>query len=71
MRGSCLKFHQERFRSDTKKKLFSETGWALEWAAQGGGGVTAPEGIQEAFRCCTKGHSLASTIGGRWTVRMI
>jgi len=23
----------------------------LEWAAQGGGGVTVPGGVQETFRC--------------------
>ena len=30
----------------------------LEWAAQGGGGVTVSEGVQETFRCCTEGHGL-------------
>jgi len=32
------------------------TGWMR--AAQGGGGVTIPGGVQETFRCCTKGHGL-------------
>ena len=31
---------------------------ALEQAAQGGGGITSPEGVQEMFRCCTNGHGL-------------
>jgi len=38
----------------------------LEWAAQGDGGVTVPGGIQETFRCCTKGHGLVGNTGGRW-----
>lgn len=29
------------------KKLLSERELALEWAAQGGGGVTIPAGVQE------------------------
>jgi len=40
----------------------------LEWAAQGGGEVTVPGGIQEACRCYTEGHGLVGSIGGRWTV---
>ena len=30
----------------------------LEKAAQGGGGIIVPGGVQETFRCCTKGHDL-------------
>ena len=30
----------------------------LEWAAEGGGGVTNLESVQETFRCCTKGHGI-------------
>ena len=33
----------------------------LELAAQGGGGVTEPGGVQEMFRCCTEGL-------GKWRV---
>ena len=40
----------------------------LEWAAQGGDGVTVPGGVQEVFRCCTEGHGLVGNIGDRWTV---
>ena len=40
----------------------------LEWAAQGGGGVTDPGGIQGMFRRCVEGHGLVGTIGDRWTV---
>jgi len=34
--------------------------------AQGGGGVTIPEGVQETFRCCTEGHGLGEilVVGG-------
>ena len=38
---------------------------ALEWDAQGGGGVTIPGGIQEMFRCCTKKYSLKGNTGDR------
>jgi len=31
---------------------------ALEWVAQGGGGVNIPVGVQENFKCCTKGRRL-------------
>ena len=40
----------------------------LEWAAQGGGGVINPGGVQGTFRCCTNGGGLVGNIGGRWTV---
>ena len=33
-------------------------GQALEWTAQGGGGVTDHSGVQETFRCCTEGRGL-------------
>ena len=35
----------------------------LEWAAQRGGGVTDPGGVQRALGCCVEGHGLARTIG--------
>jgi len=40
----------------------------LKWAAQGGGGVTIPGGVQEMFRCCAKGRSIMGNTGSRWTV---
>ena len=43
-------------------------GQALEWAAQGGGGITFPGGVQEMFRCCTKRRGLEGNIGGRCSV---
>ena len=43
-------------------------GQALEWAAQGGGGVTDPGSVQGMFRHCIEGHGLVRTIGDRQTV---
>jgi len=40
----------------------------LEWAAQGGGGVTDPGGVQGTFGHCVEGHGLARTIGDGWMV---
>ena len=37
-------------------------GEELEWAAQGGGGVTICGGVQETFRHCTEGNGLV----GKW-----
>ena len=36
---------------------------ALEWAAQGGGGITDPGGVQRTFGCCVERHGLERTIG--------
>lgn len=40
------------------KVYFWKTGQALEWDAQGGGGVTDTGVTQEKFRCCAEGHGL-------------
>jgi len=40
---------------------------ALEWAAQGGGGVTVLGSARETFRC-TEGRGLVGNVGDRWTV---
>ena len=37
----------------------------LERAAQGGGGGTVPEGVQETFGCCIEEHSLVEDKSGR------
>ena len=34
----------------------SQSGEAVAQAAQGGGGVTVPEGVQEPWRCSTEGR---------------
>jgi len=41
---------------------------ALEWAAQRGGGVTDPGGVQGTFGHCAEGRGLVRTIGDRWRV---
>ena len=56
------------FRQDVRKYYFSESGQALEWAAQGGGGVTNPGGVQGTFGHCIEGHGLVRTIGDGWIV---
>jgi len=40
----------------------------LERAAQGGGGVAVPGGVEETFRCCTEGCGLVENTGDRWLV---
>ena len=39
----------------------------LEWAAQGGGGITDPGGVQEMFRHVEE-HCLVRTTGDSWMV---
>jgi len=46
----CLYLTGSRMESSAKG------GELLEEAAQDGGGVPIPGGVQDAFRCCTKGH---------------
>ena len=41
---------------------------ALEWAAQGGGGVTIPGGVQGTFGRGAVGHGLMRIIGDGWMV---
>ena len=48
--------------------LVQKSGQALEWAAQEGGGVTDPGGVQGTFGRCVEGHGLVRAIGDRWTV---
>ncbi len=38
------------------------------WAAQEGGGVTDPGGVQGTFGRCVEGHGLVRTIGDGWMV---
>ena len=49
MRGNGLILHQGRFRLDIKKNVFLQEVMrhSLAEAAQGGGGVTIPGGVQE------------------------
>jgi len=51
-------------RLDVRKYYFSERvvrHW--KWAAQRGGGVTKPGGVQRTFGCCAEGDGLVRTIG--------
>jgi len=41
---------------------------ALAQAAQGGGAVTIPGGVQEKDRCCTDGHDLEQSQVNGWTI---
>ena len=43
--------------------LLRESSPAQEWAVQACGGVTIPAGVQETFRCCTRGRGL---VGKYW-----
>ena len=47
--------------------FLQKNGQVLEWAAQGGGGVTNPGGVQGRFRRI-EGCGVVRTIGERWTV---
>jgi len=63
-RGNGLKLQQGRFRLDD---LLQKSGQALEWTAQGGGGVTNLRGSHRMFTC-TEGLVLEGNTGDRWTV---
>jgi len=47
-------------------EVLQQSGNALEWAAQGGGGVTVPGGVQEMWRCSTEEHGLVGMVGISW-----
>ena len=50
--------------------LLGKSVQALEWAAQGGGGVTDLGGVQGTFRHYVEGHGLVRTIGDQQMVRL-
>ena len=39
-----------------KQFLLRKSSEALEWAAQGGGGIAIPRGVPEPWRCGTEGR---------------
>ena len=43
--------------------FFSKSAEAVARAAQRGGGVTVPGGVQETWRCGTEGCGLVGTMG--------
>ena len=47
--GSTLR--KGRFRLDVRRYLYSKSGEAEAQAAQGGGGITVPAGVQGTCRC--------------------
>ncbi|KAK4828861.1 hypothetical protein QYF61_000989 [Mycteria americana] len=57
-RGNGLKLRQERFRLVLGKISLLKGGQALEQAAQRGGAITIPGGVQKTCRCGTSGHGL-------------
>ena len=65
-RGNGLKWCQGRLRLDIKKNNVCERAVTLEQAAQGGGGVIIPGGVQGSCRCGAKEPGLVGSIGGRW-----
>lgn len=48
-----------------QEKLIPKSGQVLCQAAQGGGRVTVPGGVQETFICCTKECGLVGNIDGQ------
>ena len=52
------------------KTILWKSGQALEWAAQGGGGVTDPGGVQWMFGRCIEGHGLVRAVGDGWMVEL-
>ena len=71
MASSCARGQVVQF-GRLEKFLLWKSGQALEWAAQGGGGVANPAGVQEKGRCCTERHGLVETlVMGGWLDWMI
>ncbi|GAB0186258.1 hypothetical protein GRJ2_001091100 [Grus japonensis] len=62
-RGNGLMLCQGRFRLGIRRNFFTtKSGQALEQAAQRGGGVTIPGGVQKTCRRDTLGHGLVGMV---------
>jgi len=57
-----LNFHQGEVQETF---VLRKGGELLQQAAQGGGSVAVPGGVQETWSCDTKEHSLVGSIGSR------
>ena len=68
LEGMALSCAGEIHGGHEEMLLFCKSGKVLEWAAQGGGGVTDPGSVQGTLRHCVKEHGLEITIGDRWMV---
>ena len=60
--GNGLKLHGGDSGWMLEKFPLQKSGQALEWAAQGSGGVTVPGGVQEKCRCGARGHDLVGMV---------
>ena len=58
MRGNDLVVPEEVQVGYQEKLILRKSSEVLAQAAQVGGGVTIPEGVQEVWRCGTEGHGL-------------
>lgn len=67
--GFCKAFGVTENPLSSCSAYFSEKSVkALEWAAQGGGGIWR---CSRNVRCCTEGHGLVGDVEDRWMVGLV